>query len=164
MKLYRQRLRWIYGFIRNLVDYRRLLFRKKYGAIAILTLPSGIISILGVLLLFFTFIYNAGSFLYHKFIQMQVVGISSSSSFKFDWFFVSTRSSLFLIVILYILVVVSSIIGRNLASEKKGFSFTVFLYIIVYSVVAPFWMLKAIYNAIIKKESNWVFERKAIKN
>ena len=32
-KLYRQRLRWIYGFIKNAFDYRRLIFRKKYGPV-----------------------------------------------------------------------------------------------------------------------------------
>ena len=52
MKLYRQRLRWIYGFIKNLVDYRHLLFRKKYGTVALFTLPTGIISILGILFMF----------------------------------------------------------------------------------------------------------------
>lgn len=161
MKLYRQRQRWIYGFIRNLVDYRRLLFRKRYGTIAIFTLPSGIVSVLGVVLLFSTLLYNLGTFIYHKIIQIKTVGIPSSTNFKFDWFFINTKTSLFLIVILYILVLVSSVIGRKLASEKKGFSFTVVYFIVIYSIIAPFWMLKAIYNAIMSKEASWTFERRA---
>ncbi|MEK7069330.1 MAG: glycosyltransferase family 2 protein, partial [Patescibacteria group bacterium] len=44
-KLYKQRLRWIYGFINNTFDYRGVLFRKKYGNFALFTLPTGIISI-----------------------------------------------------------------------------------------------------------------------
>jgi cellulose synthase/poly-beta-1,6-N-acetylglucosamine synthase-like glycosyltransferase len=54
-KLYRQRLRWIYGFLRNAIDYRRLLFRKKYGTIAFFTLPSGLISVLSIVFLFISF-------------------------------------------------------------------------------------------------------------
>lgn len=161
VKLYRQRQRWIYGFIRNLIDYRRLIFRKRYGTVAIFTLPSGIVSVLGVVLLFSTLLYNLSNFIYHKIIQIRTVGVTSSTNFEFNWFFINTKTSLFLIIILYILVFISSVIGRNLAREKKGFSFTVFYFIIIYSVIAPFWMLKAIYNAIFGKEASWTFERRA---
>lgn len=161
-KLYRQRLRWIYGFIKNLIDYRRLLFKKRYGSVALFTLPSGIISIIGVMFLSFTVVYNFINFLYHKIIQWQVVGISPSSyHFKFDWFFLSTKAVLFLSLILYILVIISVAIGRKLAGEEKKFSFTIIYFIVVYSVIAPFWMLKAIYNAIRSHESSWTFERRA---
>jgi len=61
-KLYRQRLRWIYGFIRNAIDYRRLLFKKKYGTIAFFTLPSGIISVLSVIFLFIMLSFNLINF------------------------------------------------------------------------------------------------------
>jgi hypothetical protein len=42
-----------------------------------------------------------------------------------------------------------------------GFSFTVVYFVIIYSIIAPFWMLKAIYNAILSKEASWTFERRA---
>ena len=73
-KLYRQRLRWIYGFIKNLIDYRRMLFRKKYGTVALFTLPSGLISILGVIFLFVNVIGNIIRFVYNKIIQIKTVG------------------------------------------------------------------------------------------
>src|SRR3990167_7219440 len=57
-KLYRQRLRWIYGFINNTIDYRGVLFRKKYGNFSLFTLPTGIISILTVSYLFFRVAYS----------------------------------------------------------------------------------------------------------
>ncbi len=162
MKLYRQRLRWIYGFIKNLVDYRRLLFRKKYGTVALFTLPSGIVSVLGVILLSFTVVYNLSKFIYHKIIQIQTVGFSSLLKFnyKFDWFFVNTKAVLFLSIILYILVIISVLIGRKMSEGKVTFSISILYFIIIYSVIAPFWMLRAIYNAIFSKESSWTFERR----
>jgi hypothetical protein len=66
-----------------------------------------------------------------------------------------------MIIILYLFVITSSVIGRRLASEKKGFSFTVIYFVIIYSLIAPFWMLKAIYNAILSKEASWTLERRA---
>lgn len=164
MKLYRQRLRWIYGFIKNLIDYRRLLFKKKHGAVALFTLPSGIISILGVIFLSVTVVYNLTKFIYTKTIQIQTIGFSSLLQFnyKFDWFFINTKAVLFLTIILYILVITSVLIGRKMSTGKTTFSISIFYFIIIYSVIAPFWMLRAIYNAIISKESSWTFERRVI--
>ena len=164
-KLYRQRLRWIYGFIKNLIDYRRLLFKKEYGTVALFTLPSGMISVFGVVFLFVTIITNFIKFLYHKIIQIQTVGFNNIFSFdyKFDWFFMSTKVALLLSIILYILVIVSVMIGRKIAKGNYKFSLSIFYFIIIYSIVAPFWVLKAIYNAIISKESSWTFERRVTK-
>ena len=164
-KLYRQRLRWIYGFIKNLIDYRRLLFKKEYGTVALFTLPSGIISIFGVIFLTANILGNFIKFIYHKIVQIQTVGWNNifSLHFKFDWFFMSTKAALFFSVILYILVIVSVMIGRKMAENKSGFSLSIFYFVIIYSVIAPFWMLRAIYNAIISKESSWTFERRVVK-
>lgn len=162
VKLYRQRLRWIYGFIKNLVDYRRLLFRKKYGAVALFTLPSGLISVLGVVFLFITITFNIIKFFVIKFEQIQTIGFKNffSLNYKFDWFFVNTKAALFFSIILYILVIISVLIGRKMAGGKARLSISVFYFIIIYSVIAPFWMLRAIYNAIVSKESSWTFERR----
>jgi len=166
MKLYRQRLRWIYGFIKNLIDYRRLLFKKKYGSVAIFTLPSGIISVLGVILLSTTVVINIVKFISVKIVQVQTIGFSSLFHFgyKFEWFFVNTKAVLFLSVILYILVITSVLIGRKMSEGKVSFSISILYFIIIYSVIAPFWMLRAIYNAIFSKESSWTFERRVTNN
>lgn len=158
MKLHRQRVRWIYGFVRNLADYRRLLFKKKYGAVGLLTLPSGVISLLGVIFLFMTVLGNIVKFFYNKIIQISTVGFSNLFNFKFDWFFLDTKVALFLAIILYILVIVSVMLGRRMTKEKNIFSFTFIYFIIIYTVIAPFWSLVAIYNAIRSKESSWTLE------
>jgi cellulose synthase/poly-beta-1,6-N-acetylglucosamine synthase-like glycosyltransferase len=160
LKLYRQRLRWIYGFIKNLIDYKHLLFKKRYGTVALFTLPSGLISIFGVVFLSITILGNIIKFIFNKIIQIQTVGVRNIFSFhyKFDWFFFDTKAVLIFSIILYILVIVSVIIGRKMSEGKTGLSFSIFYFIIIYSVIAPFWMLRAIYNAIISKESNWTLE------
>lgn len=157
MKLHRQRVRWIYGFVRNIIDYRRLLFKKKYGAVGLLTLPSGIISLIGIVFLFTTIIFNFSKFIYNKVIQILTVGFTPIN-FKFDWFFFNTKVALFLSIILYILVIISVVIGRKITRESKVFSFSFIYFIIIYAVIAPFWALKAIANAIRSKESSWTLE------
>ena len=165
MKLHRQRVRWIYGFVRNLTDYRRLLFKKKYGAVGLLTLPAGIISLIGVLFLFVTVLFNFIKFIYIKIIQISTVGFTPFN-FKFDWFFFNTKIALFLSIILYILVIVSVVIGRKMTKEKRVFSLTFIYFIVIYAIIAPFWSLVAIYNAIRSKEASWTreVERRAENN
>jgi len=165
-KLYRQRVRWIYGFIRNAIDYRRLLFRKKYGTIAFFTLPSGIISVVSAIFLFWMFSYNLVTFLVHKITQIKVVGLGSVGAFHFDWFFFDTKTIFFVSIILYSSIITSLLIGRSILEGKVRFSFDMLYFMIIYSIVAPFWLLKAIYNAVRAKQSSWTLERDAnlIKN
>lgn len=165
-KLYRQRLRWIYGFIKNLIDYRHLLFKKKYGTVALFTLPSGLVGIIGVLFLFINVFWNISKFIYNKIIEINTIGFSNIFHFdyNFQWFFFNTKAVLFFSLIMYILVIVSVLIGRKMAEGNSKFSISIIYYFIVYSVIAPFWMLNAIYNAIRSKESSWTFERRAVKN
>lgn len=163
-KLFRQRLRWIYGFIKNVTDYRHLLFKKKYGTVSVFTLPVGIIGIIGVIFLLLNVIVNIIKFIYNKFIELNTVGFSGVFKFNFDWFFFNTKPVLFFSLILYILLVVSIIIGRKMSEGKSGFPFVDIVYfIIVYSIIGPFWIVKAIYNAIRSKETSWTFERRVYK-
>lgn len=165
MKLYRQRLRWIYGFIKNLIDYRHLLFKKKHGAVALFTLPSGVFSILGIIFISVTILSNVFKFFYNKIIEIRTIGFDNFFVFnyKFEWFFLNTKAVLFLSIILYILLLTSILIGRKLSENRSPFSFSIFYFLIIYSIIAPFWMLRAIYNALISKESSWVLERVNIK-
>ena len=161
-KLYRQRLRWIYGFIRNAIDYRRLFFRKKYGTIAFFTLPSGIISVVAVIFLFIMVFYNFTNFIIHKITQINVVGFGdtfSATKFNFDFFFFDTKTIVFVSIILYTSIIISLLLGRRMLEGKFRVSFDVFYFVIIYSLIAPFWVLKALINAARSKESSWILER-----
>lgn len=162
-KLYKQRLRWIYGFLKNLKDYKRLLFKKKYGTVGLLTLPSGIVGVVGVIFLFVNVIYHLSNFLYHKIIQIKTVGLSNLLNFKgfnFDWFFFNTKAIIISSIFMYGLILTSLLLGRKLAENKAKFSFSIVYYLLVYSLIAPFWMLRATLNSIVSKESSWTQERK----
>jgi hypothetical protein len=47
-----------------------------------------------------------------------------------------------------------------MSGTKNPFSIDIVYFIFVYTVLAPFWMTRAIYNSIWSKESNWAGERK----
>ncbi len=155
-KLYRQRIRWVYGFINNTIDYRRVLFRKKYGNFAVFTLPMGIISILSVGYLFYKLLYNLGHFLYNQIIIFRTVGLhTSASGFSFNPFFIGTQTFIFLTILIYSSVIFSIIIGRRMSEGKWSVAFNMFYYFPVFGLIAPFWLLAAVYNTVISRKPSW---------
>ncbi len=160
-KLYRQRVRWIYGFIKNAQDYRELIFRPKYGAVGMFTIPSGLISVSATLVLLTFMVSRIYSFVSHKAMQLSTVGFGpfTRPNFSFDLFYVDTRAFLFLSIMLYILIVVALLNGRRMIYGRKALSWDIALFFIVYTIVAPFWVLKAIWNAVTRHEASWTDER-----
>ena len=155
-KLFKQRLRWIYGFINNTIDYRRVLFRKKYGNFALFTLPTGVISICAVSYLFFRVVNDFGHFVYSKVIQVSTVGWGfSSPAYNFDPFFFNTQASLFMLIVIYSLVIFAIIFGRRMVENKWVFSINMLYFLIVFRILAPIWFLKALYNTILKRRPTW---------
>lgn len=156
-KLYKQRIRWLYGFIQLSIEYRRMLFKKKYGNFALFTVPAGIVSIVAAVYLFLYLFYNLFSFIFHKIYQWKVVGIPSIGSINvsFDWFYINTESILFMTAILYLLILFAMMIGRRLAHGKSSFSFNIIFYFIIYSLVAPFWVMRAVFNTVFMKKTKW---------
>lgn len=159
--LYKQRKRWIYGFLKNASDYKHMLFDKKYGEVGFFTIPSGIISVISVLFLWSIFLYGIYNMLQKNFSRMSVVGIDSKVVLPtLDWFFINTNTIAFLMVFIYVSIFVSLIIGRKISNRKASLKFSDLYLFIMYSFVAPIWIIMSIYNFFINKESSWVSERK----
>jgi cellulose synthase/poly-beta-1,6-N-acetylglucosamine synthase-like glycosyltransferase len=157
--LYKQRTRWIYGFIRNSLDYRHMFFRKRYGNIGFITIPSGFISVLSVIFLLSFALYNLIRYLHTKSLVLSAVGVSfDAPKFNFDPFFINTSAILFISIFVYATVFFSLFMGHRILHGKAKFNFNIIWFFIVYSIVAPFWLLKALINAIRNYESSWTKE------
>ena len=154
--LYSQRLRWTYGLINNIIDYKEVLFKKKYGNFSMFTLPMGVISIFSVSYLFGRIIYSTSTFLYSKILVFKDVGFNSASTnFHFDLFFLNTQSFLFLVVLIYILVIFAMIFGRKMAEGKWKISLGILYFFPIFSIIAPFWFLRAVFNTILSRRPDW---------
>ena len=156
-KLYKQRLRWIYGFINNTIDYRGMFFRKKYGNFSLFSIPLNIISVFAVAFLFGKMVYSFIDFILEKIIQFQTIGFHLSPKFNiFDPFFINTRSIFFVGILLFISIIFSIVFGRKMHEGKWSFSPNTFYYILIFSIVGPLWLLKALYNTVLfRKKPTW---------
>jgi len=159
--LYKQRVRWITAYLKNILDYKHMLFSKKYGNFGLFTLPSGVISVITMLCLFSFSIYHIYNFITQKATQINAIGISryfnqfQFNSFNFDWFFFYINGITITVILCYILLVISMIIGNKMAEGKARFSMNLLYYIGIYSIVAPFWLIKATYNTLLSKNASW---------
>lgn len=156
-KLYKQRVRWIYGFIQNTIDYRRLLFRKEYGNFSFFTLPSGVVSIMAAVYIFFSLTYNAIIWIIAKAVRFQTIGLQHISlphgSVSIDWFYINTQTIAFVSIMLYTLLITAMMIGTRMVKQKN--TIHILSYVVIYSFIAPLWLLKAIWSSITAHKPQW---------
>lgn len=155
-KLFSQRVRWIYGFINNTLDYKSIILRKKYGNFATFTLPIAVISVSTVVCLTSKTIYNLTNFFYNKIMQFHTIGFNPKIKiFVFDPFFVNTRVLTFLAICIYALVIFSIIFGRKMSKEKKLFSFKILYFFPVFLILTPLALFKGVYNTLVSRKPEW---------
>lgn len=157
--LYKQRSRWVYGFIRNALDYKHLFFKKKYGNVGFITLPSGFISVISVVFLFTFSVYNIFNYLKNKTLVLSAIGLNFDSyKINIDPFFINTSAIMFISIFIYASVFFSLYMGHRILHGKLKFNPDILWFFIVYAIVAPFWLMRALFNALRNYESSWTKE------
>jgi cellulose synthase/poly-beta-1,6-N-acetylglucosamine synthase-like glycosyltransferase len=155
-KLFTQRLRWMYGFIQNLKEYRFMLFRKKYGPVALLTLPAGVVSIFAVVYMFIVFSSSAARKIGEMYLYYRDTGkLFHFAGFHFDPFFINTGATFLLLIMMYLLLTVSFLLGQKVYGKKPKISFDLIYFFIIYSIIAPLWLLKALFNSVVRVKTAW---------
>lgn len=155
-KLFKQRLRWIYGFIQNVIDYRRVIFSKKYGNFSMFTIPSGIISIVTIIYIFLSLLVHFGTSVYEKVVQIQTVGWGASfGAPHFEFFFMNTKTTMIVSLALYTFVLIAIVQGHRLAKEKHPINKNLIPYMIIYSLITPLWLMKAVWNTVTARKPSW---------
>lgn len=149
--LYKQRLRWVYGFIKNAFDYRDMFFKPQYGHLGVAILPAAGFSILSTLYIFFSTIFGYINSIATKIKEVMTVGIHWNG-FDFDPFYFNTNIIVFVsfTAILGTIFIISR--SRKFAGEKHRFGIDSILFMALYAILAPFWMSKAVSKAIFSKE------------
>jgi cellulose synthase/poly-beta-1,6-N-acetylglucosamine synthase-like glycosyltransferase len=161
-KLYRQRLRWTQGFLQNSIDYKEMLFKPKYGAIALFTIPLGWIGIFMVVYMFFFYIYHLSLNIFKWYEHLSSVGLEFSMrpiSLIIQEFTNQIYYSTNTIALLAIPLIISSIafmlIGHNMSRPESRKLHYIIYFIFLWEFLIPFWMIRAIWNTFTKRSSQW---------
>jgi biofilm PGA synthesis N-glycosyltransferase PgaC len=182
-KLYKQRLRWAQGFLQNSIDYKEMLFRPKYGTVALITIPLGWFGIIMVLYLTFYWLFNLINFIYNKIYIIYIIGFTNyfnSISGTFQTFFQNIYTGNFLNIISSLeftknindiflqsnfltIVALPMLIGGlifiylghsiSLTNSRKLRYIPYFLF--TWSFLIPFWFGRALWNTVFNVKNRW---------
>jgi len=159
-KLFTQRLRWTYGFLKNIIDYRDLFFNKQQGHLGFLVLPMMMISAFSTLLMALFFLINLTSKIQNWFLNWQAVNFNSYSlknylHFDFQWFYFKTDTVTVITVISFLVMIILILIGRKISEGKIRPKLDLLYFFIIYPIISPLWLAKSVYNVIISKKTAW---------
>jgi len=151
-RLFRQRVRWTYGWLRNAIDYRHMLGNRKYGNLGLIILPSAIVTIFIGIYFFFRILFYGAQALYHKLIEYQFAGVTSPS---FELFYVNTSAMWFIIFVSVALVLVLISTGSFIGTGRRMPPLSTPLFLALYSFMVPLWLTTALVRATFKTGVRW---------
>lgn len=154
-KLYKQRLRWSYGFIMNMLDYKAMLFNRKYKNFGIFTLPMTIFTYVILLFVFSYSVYKVLLSIIDSIYKIYLVGIGQLNWPNFDAFFINTKIYVIMAMFLYISFILQYIFGREISKISKKNFWNIPYFILMFSILAPIWVIKSIYSSIFRKKVLW---------
>jgi len=151
--LYRQRLRWVYGFLMNARDYKHMIGNIKYGNVGIFVLPTAILSVFGAVYMFGLFLFNLGQSAVDLAIRVYTAGLTLTWP-SFELFYLNTNAMLFIVVALIGMVLVI-LHNSSAMSATKVYKRDTALYLALYGLLAPLWLTGALARAVVRAESKW---------
>lgn len=153
--LYKQRLRWSYGFIMNMLDYKAMLFNKKYKNFGIFTLPMTVFTYIILLFVFFYSLYKLALSVWEIIYKLYLVGLGKLEWPTFDAFFINTKIYVIMAMFLYVSVIFQYFVGRKISKSNKKNFWNIPYFLLMFSILAPVWVIKSIYNSITRRKVLW---------
>jgi len=151
--LFRQRVRWTYGWLRNAVDYHYMVGNRTYGNLGLIILPTALISVAAAIYFFARVMWYGTQEILQQIARIEVTGALPHLSF--DPFYFNTSALGFLIVasiaLVFILICVGSLIGTGKRRPPAGTP----LFLLFYSFLAPLWLCTALVRAVFKTNVRW---------
>jgi len=151
--LFRQRVRWTYGFLRNFVDYKFMFGNRAYGNLGLFILPTALISIGTGIYFFVRILWYGLENIYDTFARIAITGIAPHPSFDIFYFNTSALLIIALVTITLVLILISagSLIGTGRRMPPAGTP----LFILLYGFLVPLWISAAVFRAIFKMGVRW---------
>lgn len=157
--LYKQRIRWTYGFMKNALDYRSMFFNPNYGNLGMIIFPAAGFSIASSLYFFGKTVLDFISSIILKVQEYMTVGFYwKAPNFSLDFFYLDTGVILFVSIVAVIGTIFIIVFSRALAQEndeKVRPGLDVALFLAIYAVIAPIWMARALFNVVFARGTKW---------
>jgi cellulose synthase/poly-beta-1,6-N-acetylglucosamine synthase-like glycosyltransferase len=152
--LLKQRIRWTYGFLMNVWDYRKqVFFSDALGHVAV-TIPI-LFFMVGVVVVMFPILIigllkPAIAFIERVSVTHQVTG-----PIHLDPFYISPSFLVIVSIVTYIIFVITIVIGRRSLLRQKKIVTVDLLTTLIYPLFASWWTIRSAANAVRRKKSAW---------
>lgn len=153
--LIKQRTRWSQGFLQNSRDYAYMYFNRRYGNFGLLILPFGLAAFAAGLYTAGYAVYSITSLAVTRTLDYIATGIPlHMPTIRLEWFYFETSMMMFLVATILGLTLFAIYAGSKIAeAELKARSFVA--YFALYGFIAPLWLIKAAWGALLARESVW---------
>ncbi len=154
--LFKQRLRWYYGFIQNTLDYKNL-FSTEHGNFGVFVLPSAFISVFLVILtvgyMGFKFISN----MIDRFQLLQAINwdILEFLQFSFDPYFINLGPTLILTILIMSTSVLLLMLAKRVANKEESIKWGYLIFVLTYWILFGLWWLAAFFHKIADWNTTW---------
>lgn len=155
--LYKQRVRWVSGFLKNaFFNYRHMFLNKKYGNLGLLTMPFAFASIFIALFFCSLYVKNLFQLGYERYLKYSALGFHPHfGALQFDWFSLNFEFRRLIVYLLFFTTIFFVIMGTRMVKERFTFTRDIFYFLLLYGLIAPFWLVRSLYNLISAKEAHW---------
>jgi cellulose synthase/poly-beta-1,6-N-acetylglucosamine synthase-like glycosyltransferase len=154
--LVKQRTRWSQGYLQNSQDYSYMYFNRKYGHFGLLILPVGLAAFFSGLYMAGYMLYQAINFVLAKAASYTTTGIPLHlpAAPHVDWFYLNTDTMTFVVFTVLSMALVAILLGSRIAETKLTLK-SYFAYFVLFGLVAPLWLARAAWGALLARESAW---------
>ncbi len=153
--LVKQRTRWSQGFLQNSKDYAHMFFNRKYGNFGMLVLPFGLAAFAAGLYTAGYMLYTLTSLIVNRIADYSATGIPlHMPTFHFDWFYIQTSMIIFVTAAVIGLTLFAIYMGGKISQTRLKLP-SFIAYFALYGFIAPLWLAKAAWGALLARESVW---------
>jgi cellulose synthase/poly-beta-1,6-N-acetylglucosamine synthase-like glycosyltransferase len=153
--LFRLRVRWTYGFLRNAADYKHMIGNRKYGNLGMVIFPFSLISIGTGIFFFSRIVYHLVSSIIHITMRTTETGIYPQVALSMNTFYAATSAMWFLIYMSVALVLALIFVGTIVGTDEKMPPRATPLFLFFYSFLVPLWLGTAVVRAVFKTGVRW---------
>jgi len=152
--LFRQRVRWSYGFLRNGADYKHMFANRRYGNLGLIILPTALVSI-GIAVYFFVHLWlSLIQEIGHEILRVEILGLNVHAP-SFDPFYLDTSALWFIIMASVAIVVTLISIGTYIGTGRRRPPVGTALFVFFYALIAPLWLGTAAVRAALRTGVRW---------
>ena len=160
-KLDRQRNRWFKGTLLNIVKYKHMIGRKKYGDFGVFQMPLNISAFVLGFIAFFSFCYYiikplAKTLHNYWLVRFDLWPYLHSLQWRFDPLTIQVAPTVILYLMLFLGIFFLYIASRTNDDKVRSYgTFYIVPYLFVYFIILSFVTVKVVFQVLIGKKQKW---------